>query len=149
MCLVAQWQYEKANQRMFFLRKLRQFRVNSTILELFYRSVMESALLYNQLCFFSSAKQADRDRLERIVTTAGKVIGHEVLSLYNLYEEMAVKKLRRILRDEAHPLHDTAAGRTSRRDPDRLLSMRSRTNRMRDSFLPTAIRLTNEAQNKN
>ena len=140
--------HKKANQRLFFLRKLRQFRVNSTILELFYRSVIESALLYNQLCFLNSAKQADRDRLERITTTAGKVIGHEVSSLHNIYEEMAVKKLRRILHDEAHPLHAIAAGHTSRRDPDRLLSMKSRTNRMRDSFLPTAIRLTNEAQNK-
>ena len=50
---------KKANLRLFFLRKLRQFKVGSNILYLFYRSVIQSILGYNQLCFYGAMREDD------------------------------------------------------------------------------------------
>jgi hypothetical protein len=139
---------KKANQRLFFLRKLRQFRVNSTILNLFYQSTIQSILLYNQLCFFSSLKKADEVRLDRVVSAAAKVIGQDSTPPADIYNQACSKKARTILQDPSHPLHSALSNRTSHRDSDRLLSMRCRTTRFRDSFLPSAIRTLNEASRR-
>lgn len=135
---------KKASQRLFFLRKLRQFRVNSTILNLFYQSTVLSTLLYNQLCFFSSAKKADVEQMNRIVKAASAVIGQDVTPLAAHYYQASVKKARGILEDDSHPLYPPLSACVSRRDSGRLRSMRCRTSRFRDSFLPAAIRILND-----
>ena len=136
---------KKASQRLFFLRKLRQFRINSTILNLFYQSMIQSILLFNHLCFFSSLSEADKGRLEKIVSAAGKAIGQNPKSLDDIHIKTSNKKARDILQDQSHPLNSSLSACTSKRNTGRLLSMRSRTSRFRDSFLPSAIRLLNEA----
>ena len=136
---------KKTNQRLFFLRKLKQFRVSSTILTMFYQSVIESMLLYNQLCYFNGITQADRDRLNRLVSTAYKVTGREARPLALAYDTAAVKKIRRIQEEPSHPLHQAVAACESRRSSGRLISLKCRTSRFKDSFLPTAIRTVNEA----
>jgi hypothetical protein len=65
--------HKKTSQRMFFLRKLKQFKVNSNILYLFYQSVVQSIILYNQLCYYNNASKADTERLNRITAAARKV----------------------------------------------------------------------------
>ena len=140
---------KKANQRLFFLRKLRQFRINSTILNLFYESVIQSVLLYNHLCYFNSLSEADKGRLEKIVSAAGKAIGHDPKPLAEIYMKASAKKARSILTDQSHPLNPTLASCTSKRNTGRLLSMKCRTSRFKDSFLPSAIRILNEACQRN
>ena len=140
---------KKANQRLFFLRKLRQFKINSTILNLFYEAVIQSTLLYNHLCFFSSLSEADKGRLEKIVTAAGKAIGQNPKSLVEIHTKASSKKAWVILKDQSHPLNPTLSACISKRNTGRLLSMRSRTSRFKDSFLPSAIRIVNEASRRN
>ena len=135
---------KKASQRLFFLRKLRQFRVNSTILNLFFQSTVLSMLLYNQLCFFGSAKKADLEQMDKIIKAASAVIGHDVTPLADYYHQASAKKAHAILDDCHHPLHPALSVCAPRRDSGRWRSMRCRTTRFRDSFLPSAIRTLND-----
>ena len=135
---------KKSNQRLFFLRKLRQFRVNSNILQLFYQATILSVLLYNQLCFFGSASEEDKKKLNKIVHRAESIIGHEQSNLEKFYNESSVKKFQDILSTSSHPLHSVAEGQRSKRHSGRFISLPSRTSRFLKSFMPTAIRLINE-----
>ena len=135
---------KRANQRLFFLRKLRQFRVNQKLLRLLYQAVVQSTLLFNLVCFYGNLKKADADRLRRVISVAAKILREEVRSSNDIFEEMCARKCQRLLGDSDHPLHAAfAACVPNRQSTSRLLSVRTRTNRFRNSFVPTAIRLHN------
>ena len=44
----------KSNQRMFFLRKLKKFQIDRTILTLFYQSIIQSVITFNFICTFGN-----------------------------------------------------------------------------------------------
>ena len=64
---------KKANQRMYFLRKLKQFKVDKKILARFYQTIIQSAMLYNQVCYFGNSKKTDTERLDKVA----KIVGAE------------------------------------------------------------------------
>lgn len=45
---------KKANQRLFFLRKLRSFNVDKSLLKVFYTSCIESVLTFAMICWFGN-----------------------------------------------------------------------------------------------
>ena len=57
----------KCNQRLYFLRKLKQFHVHERILQLFYSSVIQSTISHDSAVWYNNAKQKDTDKLRRIV----------------------------------------------------------------------------------
>ena len=61
---------------MYFLRKLKQFQVDRKILAR-YETIIQSALLYNQVCYFSNSKKADTKRLDKVARTGAKIAGAE------------------------------------------------------------------------
>ena len=132
---------KRANQRLFFLKKLKSFEVRPELLETFYRATVESASTFNSLCFFGSLMEHDKARLTKITKTATRLIGHPVASFQSLYEAKAVKRLGAIKRDPTHPLCGELTALTSARS-GRMRSVRTRTNRFHSSFVPTAVRLT-------
>ncbi|KAL8566973.1 hypothetical protein ACOMHN_059773 [Nucella lapillus] len=138
----AQALLKKGNQRLFFVRRLNSFGVGPRLPKLFYRATVESVLTFNSLCFFSSLKEHDKGKLANITMTARKLIGRPVPDLETLFEAKAISGLKAIQQDPSHPLCDTVLAQVSARS-GRLVSFRARTDRFRDSFLPTAVRLTN------
>ena len=44
--------YKKANQRMYFVRKLRKCHIDKTIISMFYKSIVESMLTFCMLCWY-------------------------------------------------------------------------------------------------
>ena len=122
---------KRASQRMFFLRKLRRFRLSSQLLHQFYRSVMESTMLFNQVCWCNTAKKVDSGRLSHSIyrlqnhRTAGR-------SPESDYRESCRHKFRRQLQplaDDSHPLHpEVSACQPSVTQPDNsCLSRQGRT----------------------
>ena len=71
---------KKAQQRMLFLRQLKKFRVNKTILTQFYRAVTESVLTFSITVWFGSASIHNKNMLEGIVKIASKVTGSKLPS---------------------------------------------------------------------
>ena len=50
-------------------------------------------LLYNQLCFFGSAKKADLEQMDRIINTASAVIRQDITPLADFYHQTYVRKV--------------------------------------------------------
>ena len=94
--------YPIANQRMFCLNRLKKFRISRNILELFYRTTIQSAMLFNQLCYYGNADNQDKDRLGMISQSAARVIGKDISTPCEVYDHSALRKLHRILADKDH-----------------------------------------------
>ena len=97
---------KKANQRMYLLRKLKSFNVECTILELVYRSLVESILSFNIVTWYGNLGMRERTKLNRVVKMASKLIGRKQNSLSQIYNQYVKKKAQTIISDETHPLNE-------------------------------------------
>ena len=131
---------KKCCQRNYFVRKLRKFNVCQTITNLFYKSTVQSVLCYCLICWGGGLSVKNRVLLDRMVRSASKTIGTTLPTVDELYEIYMMKKTRDILKDTSHPLHEfdhvAQCG-------CQYISERTRTNRYRNTFLPTSVRLLN------
>ena len=94
---------KKAKQRMYFLRQLRSYNVNSTILLNFYRSIIESILSSSITVWFDKATQHDLLKLVNVTKQAAKIIGCDLPSLEDIYIQRLSRKTNVILNDSSHP----------------------------------------------
>ena len=131
--------YRKANQRMFFLRKLKQISVDNIILELFYKSIIQSVLSYCLVCWFGNLCKKDKHYINRIVKCANRM-GVVCSSLDMIFDDSVIKKLSSIQGNISHPLHDLFSSSSKR-----LKSIYCRTERYKNSFVPTAVRKFNNS----
>ncbi len=131
---------KKAHQRLFFLRRLRKFGMSPRILRSFYTCTVESILTGCITAWFGNSTAGNRRALQRVVRTACHIVGGELPSLQDIYTRRCTRKARRIIKDSSHPSHSLLSLLPSGRH---FRSIRSRTSRLRDSFLPQAIRLMN------
>ncbi|WP_419631026.1 reverse transcriptase domain-containing protein, partial [Thiolapillus sp.] len=137
---------KKVNTRMYCLRKLRSFGVNSGMLVTFYNAVICSIIVYGSVCWGGNISKFDRGRLEKIVKKAGHVVGMPLDSFKTLYEKRLLKKLMQILNDPTHPMRHYFDSRRSNRS-GRFLLPKTNTNRYKASFLPSALSVFNENYN--
>ena len=96
---------KKASQRMYFLRKLKNFQLSNNLLYLLYQSVVQGILLYNQVYSnYSNARKADWERLDSMTTVARTIIRYDIRSPTAIYEEASLYKFMIIPCDRTHPL---------------------------------------------
>ena len=131
----------KAQQRMFFLRRLRSFGVGQRIMTKFYRAVIESVLTLSITVWYGRASADDRRLLNRVVKTASRIIGVDMPPLNDIYESRTLKRARSIISDDTHPAHPLVELLPSGK---RYRTLKTNSVRHRDSFFPCAIRLLNE-----
>ncbi len=131
---------KKAQQRLFFLRRLRRFGMSHHILHSFYTCTVESILTGCITAWYGNSTSSNRKHLQRVVRTARHTVGGELPSLQDIYTRRCMRKARRIISDSSHPSHGLFSLLPSGR---RIRSIRSRTSRLRDSFFPQTIRLLN------
>ncbi|XP_077948192.1 uncharacterized protein LOC144388929 [Gasterosteus aculeatus] len=113
---------KKAQQRLFFLGKLKKFNLPKTMIVHFYTAIMESILCSFITVWYAAATAKDKGRLQRVIRSAGRVIGCNLPSLQDL------KRAREIVADSSHPGHKLfASGRGLR-------SIRTKTSRHTNSF---------------
>ena len=132
--------YKKANQRMYFLRTLNNLHVDKTIQVLFYQSLIQSVLTFNQVCYYGNGTQANRDRLDRVRRVAQRVIGCDLPTMRNLFEQRLLSKVDQIRGDQCHPLNEHY---TFNRSGIRLRVPRTNLSRFRNSFVPNSIHMFN------
>ena len=75
----------KLSNVFFFIRKLKHFGVSQGILEMVYRSLIESILAFNIVTWFGVLTVRNKARLSRVVNTASKVIGCSQIPLSDVY----------------------------------------------------------------
>uniref|UniRef100_A0A3B1JTN4 Reverse transcriptase domain-containing protein n=1 Tax=Astyanax mexicanus TaxID=7994 RepID=A0A3B1JTN4_ASTMX len=131
---------KKAQQRLYFLRKLRKARLSPPILTLFYRGTIESILSSCITAWFGTCTVSDRKTLQRIVRTAERIIGVSLPSITDIYTTRSIRKATSIVNDPTHPSHKLFSLLPSGR---RYRSIQSSTTRFCNSFYPQAIRLLN------
>lgn len=135
--------HKKASQRMFLIRKLRGFGVRVDILERVYVSLVESIIIFNITVWYGHLTQANKNKLNRIINRAGKIVGRQQTSLDCLYNTAVQRKALAIIRDETHPLYSEFELLPSGR---RYRVPLTKKKIYKGSFIPNAIHLINKAQ---
>nr|XP_061817720.1 uncharacterized protein LOC133607254 [Nerophis lumbriciformis] len=97
---------KKAQQRLHFLRVLGKYNLKPDLLLTFYRSSIESLLTYCITVWYGSCTAADRERLQRVVKTAQKIIGRPLPSLTDIYTSRCLNRASAIIKDSTHPGSD-------------------------------------------
>ncbi len=136
--------FRKGQSRLFFLRRLRSFSVCNRLLKIFYQSTVASALFFAVVCWGGGIRAGEASRLNKLVRKASSVVGLELDSLESVAERRMKDKIKAILENPSHPLHDELWQMGSSFS-HRIIPPRCKTERFRRSFVPAAIRLHNSS----
>ncbi|KAI5614112.1 gastrula zinc finger protein XlCGF28.1-like [Silurus asotus] len=131
---------KKAQQHLYFLKRLRKTHLPPPILSMFYRGTIESILSICITAWFGNCTILDRKSLQRIVRTAEMIIGISLPSIMDIYTTRCIHKAHSIVDDHTHPSHTLFTLLPSRK---RFRSIRAATTRLCNSYYPQAIRLLN------
>ena len=132
--------YKKSNQRLYFLRKLKNVHVDTCILTMFYRSIIESVLTFCVTYWYGLATVQDKNKLNKIVKCARKLGCLNVNDIDTMYRCLIVEKMSKIMKSEVHPLNKYFKMLPSQK---RISSVYARTSRFSNTFVPSAIRQFN------
>ncbi|KAI3367236.1 hypothetical protein L3Q82_008287 [Scortum barcoo] len=97
---------KKAQQRLFFLRKLKRAGLSPQLLTNFYRATIESILCLSAAVWYGSCTAQDRKDLAQVVVkTAQGIVGSPLPDLDSIYAGRMQKKARHIIAatDPTHP----------------------------------------------
>ena len=100
--------HAKCNQRLYFLRKSKNAKVEPTTLTLFSKSIIQYVLSFCISSWFGNCLERDKSRLRKTIRCAAKLGCVKDKQLRKLYEDAVREKLDKILRigNQGHPLHD-------------------------------------------
>ena len=129
---------KKAHQRMYFLRRLRRFGVSQKLLVSFYRAVIESVLTFSVTVWYKGLTQEEKNRLDRVVKTAERIVGCKLPSLGSIYHQRVISRSQKIIADPSHPARNLYCLLPSGR---RYRCLRTRTTRFLNSFFPQAMQI--------
>ncbi|KAK3536544.1 hypothetical protein QTP86_013742, partial [Hemibagrus guttatus] len=96
---------KKAQQRLYFLRRLRKAHLPPLILTTFYRGTIESILSSCITAWFGNCTVSDHKTLKRIVRTAEKIIGVSLPSITDIYSTRCIRKANSNVDDPTHSSH--------------------------------------------
>ena len=133
----------KLSQRLYFLRKLKTFKINADILNLFYSAMLQSLITFGITCWGGSLLEGDSDLINSIIHKAEKVIGRSLPNVSELYSVKAESKCKHIIKDKSHPLHDeyVVSGRSMR-----YLTILCKTERYRNTFVPVTSKMLSSSK---
>ncbi|KAK1798560.1 hypothetical protein P4O66_006851, partial [Electrophorus voltai] len=94
---------KKACQRLYHLRRLRDFRLPSKVLRNFYTCTIGSILTGNITVWFVNSTKQIRQALQRVVRSAEHITHMELPDLQTIYYRRCQTKARRIVKDPTHP----------------------------------------------
>ncbi len=135
-----QTQVKKARHRLYHLRQLRKFRVSRAILKTFYSGTIESVLTQCFSVWYGNSLNQDCKALQRVVRLAERISGSALSSLQDIYLKRCEGRAAKIIKDLNHPSNHLFYLLPSGK---RFRSMMAKTERLRRSFFPQAIRLLN------
>ncbi len=119
---------------------VRKFRVSPAILKTFYSGAIESVLTQCISVWYSNATNQDCKALQRVVRLAKRISGSALPSLQDIYLKRCKSRAAKIIKDSNHPGNRLFISLPSGK---RFRSMMAKTERLRRSFFPQAIRLLN------
>ena len=136
---------KKGHQRIYLLRKLKSFSVNTIILSRFYQSFIESLLCFSFVCWFNSLSVHNRNSLNSIVNVCSKIIGDRQRDLNTFCDQQTLRRAASIISMPHHALTEEFILMHSK---ERFQMPLCKTNRYLKSFVPRAIQLMNKSKNR-
>ena len=127
---------KRCHVRLHFLKQLKYFGLNQTIIRQFYRSAIESIVCFGITICFGGMTSGEKSELERLVRHASRLVGCDLPSVASLYSIRLRKRARKIIDDPSHPANHLFNLLPSGR---RYRAIKARTSRFRFSFFPEAI----------
>ncbi|XP_041841970.1 uncharacterized protein LOC121640325 [Melanotaenia boesemani] len=131
---------KKARQRLYLLRRLRDFKLPLRVLKNFYSCTIESILCGSITTWMGNCPKQDLLALKRVVRAAEWTTRTTLPNLQDIYEERCRSRAKRILSQPSHPAHSLFSPLPSGR---RFRCLRTKTERLKKSFFPLAVRLLN------
>ena len=128
----------KVNQRMYFVRKLNSFGIDSVLVSLFYRAAVQSLFSFCVIAWGGNLCQKESERFDRVARRVSRMTAIYQDSFVEIFEKFALRKIESILKDSNHPFFQSIS--FSRRS-NRIILMKANRERYRNSFLPYAVRL--------
>ncbi len=128
----------QARQRLYHLRQLRKFRVSPAILKTFYSGTIESVLTQCISVWYGNSSSQDCKALQRVVRLAERISGSALPSLQDIYLKRC--KSRAVKSISNHPSNCLFTLLPSGK---RFRCLMAKTERLRRSFFPQAIKLLN------
>jgi hypothetical protein len=137
-------QFKKAASRFYHIRCLRNLKIQDDLICLVYNALVSSVLMYAVSCWYNSCGEHNRKKLnswrKRLCKMVKPDLHVKIENPCDIYENTCIKLAKRILQESDHPLciyynllpHGV-----------RYRSLRCRTSRYRDSFVPCSVRLLN------
>ncbi|KAK3547940.1 hypothetical protein QTP70_001327 [Hemibagrus guttatus] len=96
---------KKAQQCLYFLRRLRKAHLPPTILTVLYRGTIKSILSSWFTAWFGNCTVSDCKTLQRIMRTTEKITGVSLPSMTDMYTTCCIHKANSIVDDPTHPSH--------------------------------------------
>eukprot|EP00061_Rhincodon_typus_P011598 g36741.t1 len=135
---------KKAQQRLFFLRRLRKFVMSTRSLTNFYRCTIESILSVCITAWYGNCSAQDHKEVQEVMFTAQTITEANLPTMDCIYMVCCRGKTANIIKDPLHPgnalLQPLLSGRRCR-------SLNTHSSRFKNSFFPAVIRLMNGLSN--
>ena len=131
--------YKKINQRVYFVRQLHRLNIDTKIMELFYNAIIQSVISFSITCWYGNCTQDSKHKIMKVINTSRK-LGINNFSLDQIYVTFSKIRCNTIIKDSQHPLNNSYQLLPSGR---RFQSLKCRTSRYSNSFLPSSIRILN------
>ena len=72
---------------------------------MFYKSILQSILTFCLICVFGNMRSQDRNKMERVVKQASKIIGYQQESSEASYKSLICNNNKSVFSVSCHPLH--------------------------------------------
>ncbi len=131
---------KKARQRLYHLRRLKDFKLPTKVQKNFYTCTIKNILTGNITAWFGNSTKQDRWALQRVVRSAERIIRIEP-DLESIYSKQCCTKARKIIKDLSHPSNGLFS---LLRSGKRFRSLMTKTERMRKSLFAQAISVLNQ-----
>ncbi len=96
---------KKAQQRLFFLHRLKRASLPPPILTTFYKGTIASVLTSCITVWYGNCSAADRKTLQQTVNTSAKIIGAPLPSILDIFLAWCSSKAISIVKNPTHPSH--------------------------------------------
>ena len=134
----------KVNQRMYFVRKLNCFGIDSELVSLFYKAAVQSLFSFCVIVWGGNLARKTTQRFDRVARRVSRMTNVGQMTFVEVFDKFCMRKFDSILKDDTHPLFSliTFSARSKR-----IILKRTNRERYRNSFLPYAIRAYSKHNN--
>ena len=130
----------KLNKRMYFLRKLRSIDLKPELIELFYKATMQSIMTFCLIGWGGNISKSNMLKINRIVKRASKTCNSEQDKIEELISKLTLTKVKKLM----NSTNIFASKFVKNERSSRIVSLKSRTSRYLNSFIPRGIREYNK-----